>query len=156
MVWESIMVGESGIPFCLQPGSIERQMLLFNSISPFSFLFTLGPWLVGWPFSLLLIPLWKHPGGTSKSMPPGWFQILLLTINFNNTVVLLLKWGTNKGKLYFPQTQNLVYTQKSYHRTLKLVLDSTVNEFLSYIKQMFFLLILKKQPIGGLIDLMVL
>lgn len=138
--------GGSSIPFCLQPGSIERQMLLFNSISPFSFLFTLGPWLVGCPFSLLLIPLWKHPGGTPKSMPPGWFQILLLTINFNNTVVLL----------YFPQTQNLVYTQKSYHRTLKLVLDSTVNEFLSYIKQMFFLLILKKQPIGGLIDLMVL
>lgn len=36
------------------------------------------------------------------------------------------------------------------------MLDSTVNEFLSYIKQMFFLLIFKKQPVGRLIDLMVL
>lgn len=87
--------GEGSIPLCLQPGRKERQMLLFNSISLFSSLFTLGPWLVGWLFSLLLIPFWKYPGGTPKAMPPGWFQIMLLTINLNNTIVLLLKWGTN-------------------------------------------------------------
>lgn len=36
------------------------------------------------------------------------------------------------------------------------MIDSTVNEFLSYIKQMFFLSIFKKQEVGWLIDLMVL